>query len=207
MPIRPTHHLLSLTALFLLPTFGCNKKSSPTPENYIKGLNAYYVDRTECLLPDTRFPFSTSDPAEMKRMETLVASQLLTESHETAIKVTRYVPTTLGEKYAPKFCYGHRVVTAIDSSTPPAVANGFNETQVIYRYKIADTPHLGQIRRRPVRLPRHGKKHQRRSHRQSHPRPNPRRLASPRLRTQRLSFRAKLRESAVACFGFCPCFS
>ena len=137
MPIRPTH-LLSLSALFL--TLACNKKSSPTPENYIKGLNAYFADRTECLLPDTRFPFSTSDPAEIKRMETLVTSQLLSESHETAIKVTRYVPTTLGEKYAPKFCYGHRVVTAIDSSTPPAVANGFNETKVTYRYKIDDTP-------------------------------------------------------------------
>jgi hypothetical protein len=140
MRICPAQTLLSLTALLLLPTLGCNKKSAPTAENYVNGLNAYFVDRTECLLPDTRFPFSTSDPAEIKRMETLVASQLLTESHETAIKVTRYVPTTLGEKYAPKFCYGHRVVTAIDSSTPPTVANGFNETQVTYRYKIADTP-------------------------------------------------------------------
>lgn len=137
---RPFSSTLTLAILLLLPTIGCNKKSAPTPENYIKGLNSYFTDRSECLLPNTRFPYETTDPAEIKRMETLVASQLLEVSRENAIKVSRYVPTTLGAKYAPHFCYGHRVVTAILSSTPPALANGFNETQVTYRYKIDDTP-------------------------------------------------------------------
>jgi hypothetical protein len=132
-------HAILLLTLAALP-IACETKSKPTPENYMKALNTYYADRSECLLPDTRFPFSTSDAADIKRMNTLVASQLLTVTHETAIHVARYVPSTLGEKYAPHFCYGHRNVTAIDSSTPLAPANGFNETQVTYHYAMKDVP-------------------------------------------------------------------
>lgn len=128
-----------LFSLALLP-IACDTKAKPTPENYIHTLNAYFSDRSECLLPDTRFPFETSDAAAIKRMDTLVTAQLLTVTHETAIHVSRYVPTTLGEKSAPHFCYGHRNVTAINTSTPLAPANGFNETQVTYSYTLKDVP-------------------------------------------------------------------
>lgn len=124
----------------LMAGLGCDTKSAATPVNYLKGLNAYLAERPECLLPDGRFPLETSDPAEIKRMETLVVSQLLTVSRENAIKVSRYVPTDLGAKVAPHFCYGHREATAIDVSTPPAVAGGFNETQVQYHYVMRDVP-------------------------------------------------------------------
>lgn len=129
-----------LAAWALAACSGCNTKSAATPANYLKGLNAYLAERPECLLPNGRFPFETGDAADEKRMDTLVASQLLTVSRESAIKVNRYVPTTLGAKVAPHFCYGHREATAIVSSTPPAVANGFNETQIVYRYAMRDTP-------------------------------------------------------------------
>lgn len=134
-----TKHGLLLVALAFLP-IACDTKAKPTPENYIKTLNTYFNERSECLLPDTRFPFETSNATDIKRMDTLVASQLLTVTHETAIHVSRYVPTTLGEKSAPHFCYGHRNVTAIDSFTPLAPANGFNETQVTYHYAMKDVP-------------------------------------------------------------------
>ena len=38
------------------------------------------------------------------------------------------------------FCYGHRLISAIDSFTPPAQANGFPETQVVYHYAMEDVP-------------------------------------------------------------------
>jgi hypothetical protein len=134
-----TRTRLILLTLALLP-IACDTKAKPTPENYLQTLNTYFADKSECLLPNTRFPLITSDPAEINRMNTLVAAQLLTVSHETAIHVARYVPSTLGEKSAPHFCYGHRNVTTIDSSTPLAPANGFNETQVTYHYSMKDVP-------------------------------------------------------------------
>jgi hypothetical protein len=130
----------SLTTLAVLACLACSGKSKATPENYLNGLNAHLAAKPECLFPDTRFPYETSNPADIKRMDTLVASQLLTVSHETAIHVARYVPTDLGAKVAPHFCYGHREATSIDSSTPPALANGFNETQVTYHYVMRDVP-------------------------------------------------------------------
>ena len=129
-----------LASLTLLTTLACDHKSAPTTPNYIKGLNAFFLDRSECLLPNARFPLETTDPAEQKRLNTLVASQFLKVSSEPAIKESRYVPTDLGAKSAPHFCYGHREVTSIESSTPPAVANGFNETQIVYHYVIKDSP-------------------------------------------------------------------
>ncbi|NYF78132.1 hypothetical protein [Granulicella arctica] len=125
----------------LLATAGCHSKTDPTPENFIVGLNAYFSDHSECLFPSApRFPFETSDPAELKQMDALVKAQLLTVAKEPAIHVSRYITTTTGARSAPRFCYGHRFVTGIDSSTPPAKANGFTETQVTYHYELRDVP-------------------------------------------------------------------
>jgi len=120
---------------------GCHSKSSATPENFIKGLNAHFAEHPDCLLPDApRFPYETSDPEKTKQMNALVTAQLLKVSVEQQIHVSRYVTTTMGERLAPRFCYGHRVVTGIDHYTPPAPRNGFPETDVVYKYHIEDVP-------------------------------------------------------------------
>jgi len=128
------------TAL-LLAAAGCHSKSAATPDNFIAGLDAHFLEYPECLLPEApAFPYETGDPVKIKQMNVLVASQLLTVESEAAIHVSRYTPTPAGARVAPRFCYGHRVVTGIDSFTPPATANGFPESQVSYHYKVEDVP-------------------------------------------------------------------
>ena len=127
--------------LLVIIATGCHSKTKATPENFIKALNANFQNQSECLFPDPpRFPFETSEAARTKQFDSLVVSQLLTVKKEPAIHASRYTLTSTGIRYAPRFCYGHRTVTAIDSFTPPAQANGFPETRVTYRYTIADVP-------------------------------------------------------------------
>ncbi len=125
----------------LVLSLGCHSKTAATPENFITGLNAHFADHPDCLLPKApRFPYETSDPVETKQMESLVAMKLLTASVEPSIHVSRYTVTDYGTRYAPRFCFGHRVVSSVDSFTPPAQANGFTETTVSYRYTMKDVP-------------------------------------------------------------------
>jgi len=128
-------------AMLILASTGCDTKTKPTPENFTAALNARFLDHPDCLLPNPpRFPYETSDPALTKQMDSLVKAQLLTVEKEASIHASRYTPTTTGARVVPRFCYGHRAVTSIDSSTPPALANGFPETQVTYRYEMKDVP-------------------------------------------------------------------
>jgi hypothetical protein len=139
-PFR-TSALCLFTLAILSLSSGCNSKTKATPANFTQALNAHFLDRSECLFPDTKFPFATSDPVKTKQMNTLVKSLLLDVSFEYAVHTSRYTPTTAGARYAPRFCYGHRTVTSIDSFTPPAKgASGFPETNVTYRYKMEDVP-------------------------------------------------------------------
>jgi hypothetical protein len=120
---------------------GCNSNVASTPENFIKAINAHFYDHPDCLFPEApRFPLETSDPALIKQMDTLVASQLLTVQQERSLHVSRYTPTEIGARVAPRFCYGHRIATSIESFTPPAQANGFPETQVVYHYSMEEVP-------------------------------------------------------------------
>jgi hypothetical protein len=120
---------------------GCHSKTDATPENFIAALNARFLDHAQCLMPEApHFPYETTDPVKTKQMEALVKAQLLEVKQEASIHVSVYTPTTNGARSAPRFCYGHRNVIAIDSFTPPAVANGFPETQVTYRYEMKDVP-------------------------------------------------------------------
>ncbi len=130
--------LLAIAALVI--SSGCNSETSPTPENFTKALNTYFLEHPDCLLVDMRFPYETSDPAKTKQLNTLVKSQLLDVSVETAIHASRYTVTAAGTRYAPRFCFGHREITSIDGSTPPVVANGFKQSQVTYHYTMQDTP-------------------------------------------------------------------
>lgn len=120
---------------------GCNTKTKATSANFTKAVNAYFLDRTECLFPNIRFPFATSDSTETKQMNALVRSRLLESSYESAVKTTRYTVSTTGQRFAPRFCYGHREVLSIDNFTPPQTGpSGFPETTVDYHYTLKDVP-------------------------------------------------------------------
>jgi hypothetical protein len=120
---------------------GCSStKSRATPENFTAGLNKHFLDHADCLLDNTRFPFETTERDKTKQMDSLVKALLLDKSEEMSIHASRYTVTTTGVRYAPRFCYGHREVTSIDSFTPPATANGFNETTVTYHYVMKEVP-------------------------------------------------------------------
>ena len=129
-----------LPALLLFA--GCNNsKTRPTNENYIHTLNAYFLDHSDCLLDGAMtFPLETSDPVKTRQMNALAKAQIVEAHSEPAIHVSRYILTEEGRRVGAHLCYGHREVTQILSSTPPAKANGFVETQVSYRYKIEDLP-------------------------------------------------------------------
>lgn len=131
----------AILGIFTLISSGCNPKAKPTPANFTQTLNAYFLEHPDCLLTDVRFPYATSDPVRTKQLNTLVKSLLLDVSVENAVHTSRYTPTTTGARYAPRFCYGHREITGIESFTPPAKgATGFPETHVIYHYKMEDVP-------------------------------------------------------------------
>ncbi len=128
-------------ALLLFSLAGCTYKSSPTPKNFITGLNTHFLEHPDCLFPDApTFPYETTDPVKTKQMNALVDAQLLKVSVEKDIHASRYTPTEMGARVAPRFCYGHRVVSAIDSFTPPAQINGFPETHVAYHYTMENVP-------------------------------------------------------------------
>lgn len=129
-------------ALFSALALGCHSASAPTPENFTKGITKYLADHPDCLYKQPlRFPYETTDKAEIKQLDTLVGAKLLEKGTEAAIKVTRYTISDYGQKSAPRFCYGFRHVTGIQSSTPPAkAADGFNESKVTYTYDMNDVP-------------------------------------------------------------------
>jgi len=139
---NPASLVLAATTLALVAlTSSCNSgKSSPTPANFTLAINNHFLDHPDCLFSDVRFPFETSDPAKTKQMDSLVKSLLLNKSVESSIHVSRYTVAPAGTRYAPRFCYGHRQVTSIDSFTPIVISDGFKETTVTYRYTMKEVP-------------------------------------------------------------------
>lgn len=131
---------LSIAACLLLVA-GCKNATDPTPENYLKTINAYLPDHADCLLDsNTTFPYETSDAAKIKQLDTLVTNQVLTVGRDLSIHVSRYTLTATGKAAGVHLCYGFREATAIVSNTPPAPVNGFTGTQVTYKYKLHDMP-------------------------------------------------------------------
>jgi hypothetical protein len=135
-------------ALLLLAS-GCNSKTAPTKQNYSAALNAYYAGHDDCLFPGgLKFPYEVSvkvdprdtSPATAKQMDALLDIGMLTRFEDKDMKVNRYSLTASGGRAAPRFCYGHRVITSIDSVTDPAKVNGFPETQLEYSYSMMDVP-------------------------------------------------------------------
>jgi hypothetical protein len=139
--------VLLIASLALLT--GCNPAMKPTAENYLTTINAWLTDHPDCLLDGSlRFPYETSDPVMTKKMDALVDSKMMILTDDRNLHVKIYALTPLGTKSAPNFCFGYRKATDIVSSTTPAMANGFPETQVVYKYVIhdltswADTPQM-----------------------------------------------------------------
>ena len=132
---------ISSAVLLALTLTACNTgKSAPNYNNFTTGLNKYFLEHTDCLLPNARFPLETNDKDQIKLMDSLVKATLLDKAVDPGVRTARYTPSPAGARYAPHFCYGHRVVASIDSSSPLEVANGFKTTRVIYRYKMEDVP-------------------------------------------------------------------
>jgi hypothetical protein len=120
---------------------GCNTAVKPTAENYLSTINRYLPDHPDCLLDGSiRFPYETSDAAMTKKMDALVTVKVLEASREPAIRISRYTQTPVGVSAGPNLCFGFREATGIVSSTPPATADGFEETKVVYVYRLKDMP-------------------------------------------------------------------
>ena len=138
--LRPA--ALLLTLLFL--PLACNSKSAATPQNYTDTLNAYFNDHPDCLLDGSvHFPYEVSetDAAKTAQMEALTTAEMLEAKKEPAIHIARYTLTPAGVRAAPRFCFGHREITSIESSTTPTKgADGFVETHIVYHYRMGDTP-------------------------------------------------------------------
>jgi hypothetical protein len=133
-------------AVILAVAAGCNNQNKPTPENFMKTMNAWFQDRNDCLFPQGHaWPYEVAPgptaKEEKKQMDALTEAGLLTRLEDRSMNVSRYSLNGLaGKRFAPRFCYGHREITGIVSNTPPAPRNGFTETDVTYQYQMRDVP-------------------------------------------------------------------
>ena len=146
-------------ALAALST-ACNKKTATTP-NYTDAINAWYQAHPVCLWQDEKqFPVqaASSDDAKTQGYDALVDQGLLTRttSEKRIIIVSKrennYDLSQQGHAawtadpsqpgYG-NFCYGHRKVTSIDSSTAVTAQPGA-KTTVDYHYTVSDVPGWAQ---------------------------------------------------------------
>jgi hypothetical protein len=134
-----------MCGIFLM-TVGCTPDTKPTNAKLEKSINAYFEGRNECIFPTgLKFPYEVTpgsdEKKDKKQMEAMKAAGLVKEQGAAAIHAEVYTLSPLGERVAPRFCYGHRVVKTVDSFTPPLKqANGFVETTVSYHYSMMDVP-------------------------------------------------------------------
>jgi hypothetical protein len=125
---------------------GCsNSANQPTDKNFMEVLNAFYQDRNECLFPQGRqFPYEVAPGAGAReakaQMDALMEAGMFKRLEDRDLHVDSYSLTPIGQRYAPRFCYGHRVVSGIVDHTPPGPRNGFTETDVTYRFSMEDVP-------------------------------------------------------------------
>jgi hypothetical protein len=138
-----------------LLALGCNKKQDNTM-NFSSAVNTYYSAHPACLWSDpVKFPVqaNTSDDSKTAGYDALVDQGLLVRT--TAEKKVMIIASKQVNNYDlsdkgrsawtadvnqpgfGNFCYGHRKVSSIDSSTPTTSAAGA-KTQVSYHYTLAD---------------------------------------------------------------------
>jgi hypothetical protein len=155
--IRTTLRTTALCGAALLLATGCNKKADNTL-NFTSAINSYYTTHPACLWSDTvKFPVqaNTSDASKTSSYDALVDQGLLVRT--TAEKKVMIIANKQVNNYDlsdkgraawtadtnqpgyGNFCYGHRKVSTIDSSTPTTDAVGAT-TQIAYHYTLADAP-------------------------------------------------------------------
>jgi hypothetical protein len=132
-------------ALGLVVT-GCEGFKAETPKNFTAAINAYYSKHDDCLFQTAlRFPYeastsTTEKDSHLKSLDALEKAGLLRSLEDRDIHVKRYEQTTFGKRVSPAFCYGHRVVTSIDGSTPKPPIENMKAVEVAYHYKMMDVP-------------------------------------------------------------------
>ena len=124
---------------------GCSGELKPTNPKLEKGLNDYLESHSECLFPSGRtFPYEVvpgkAAKADKKQMDAMKSAGLLTELDDFETHVARYSLTTAGQRYAPRFCYGHKVVSSIDGFTSPAHDANVLQTTVSYHATMTEVP-------------------------------------------------------------------
>jgi hypothetical protein len=149
-----TAALCGVAALFAT---GCNKKADNTI-NYTSAIDNYYAAHPSCLWSDPiKFPVQadTSDTSKTAPYDALVDQGLLVRTTAEKKKliiaskqVNNYDLSDQGrsawtaDQTQPgfgNFCYGHRKVSSIDSSTPTNSLPGATTT-VSYRYTFDGAP-------------------------------------------------------------------
>ena len=156
-PTRKTFRSVAMCAAVILLAVGCNKKEDNSI-NFRNAIDAYYSAHPVCLWPDPiKFPVQadTSDNSKTAVYDALVDQGLLVRTTAEKKKliiaskqVNNYDLSDKGRSawtadvnqpgYG-NFCYGHRKVSSIDSSTPTTSAAGAT-TQVTYHYTLTDSP-------------------------------------------------------------------
>ena len=155
--IRTFVRSAALCVPVMLLAAGCNKKQDNTT-NFTSAINSYYSAHPACLWSDpVKFPVQadTSDASKTSGYDALVDQGLLVRTTSekkhlivSSKQVNNYDLSDKGrsawtaDTNQPgfgNFCYGHRKVSSIDSSTPTTSDPGAT-TQVNYQYTVADAP-------------------------------------------------------------------
>jgi hypothetical protein len=156
-PTWKTFRTIAMCAAIILLEVGCNKKDDNSM-NFRNAIDAYYSAHPACLWSDPiKFPVQadTSDNSKTAGYDALVDQGLLVRTTAEKKKfiiaskqVNNYDLSDKGRSawtadvnqpgYG-NFCYGHRKVSTIDSSTPTTSAVGAT-TQITYHYTLTDPP-------------------------------------------------------------------
>ena len=154
---RKTLRSAATCVTMVLLAIGCNRKEDNSV-NFSNAIDTYYSAHPSCLWSEpVKFPVQaeTSDSSETTRYDALVDQGLLARTTAEKKKfivaskqVNNYDLSDKGRSawtadvnqpgYG-NFCYGHRKVSNIDSSTPTSSAVGAT-TQVTYHYTLTDPP-------------------------------------------------------------------
>ncbi|WP_213805625.1 hypothetical protein [Granulicella sp. dw_53] len=154
---RTTLRTAALCGAALLLATGCNKKADNSL-NFTNAVNTYYTSHPACIWSEAKkFPVQedTSDTSKTMGYDALVDQGLLVRT--TAEKKKMIIASKQVNNYDVSdkgrsawttdpnqpgfgnFCYGHRKVSSIDSTTPTTDAVGAT-TQVTYHYTFSDAP-------------------------------------------------------------------
>jgi hypothetical protein len=155
--LRNTLRSAALCGAALMFATGCDKKADNSL-NFTNAINTYYTSHPACIWSEAkRFPIQedTSDTSKTTGYDALVDQGLLTRTTVEKKKliisskqVNNYDVSDKGRSAwtadpnqpgAGNFCYGHRKVSSLDSTTPTTDAVGAT-TQASYHYTYADAP-------------------------------------------------------------------